>query len=291
MNNRFIAVWVWQKNIRSKDEIEWSSRLASLPGVVFSSLPGRQCIDVRCYSDEPTTLLVLYSAYGGNFSSVEEKDWVAATAPTQIAPLLIRDKLVIYSAEEQLPALQRCYPKRILLHFPAECAFGTGHHATTSTCLRLLCDEARGRVGTPWRLIDAGCGTGILALAALRLGARSAVAFDFDPKAVEIARRNIKRNGSSPALRLLQADVFQWEAAPQEKAHVIVANLFSAILQRAFPRLVQSFVQNHPCALIASGILRDQTDDTIRSARLAGLQLTKKITRGKWVTLQFAYNV
>ena len=135
-------MWVWQKNIRSKDEAEWSARLASLPGVVFSSLPGKQRIDVRCYSDEPMRLLALYSAYGGDFSSVEEKDWVAATAPAQIAPLLIRDKLVIYSAEEQLPTLQRRYPGRTLLQFPAERAFGTGRHATTATCLRLLCDEA-----------------------------------------------------------------------------------------------------------------------------------------------------
>ena len=284
-------MWVWQKNIRSKDEAEWSARLASLPGVVFSSLPGKQRIDVRCYSDEPMRLLALYSAYGGDFSSVEEKDWVAATAPAQIAPLLIRDKLVIYSAEEQLPALQRRYPGRTLLQFPAERAFGTGRHATTATCLRLLCDEAKKREDSSWQLIDAGCGTGILALAALKLGAKSAVAFDFDPNAVEIARRNIARNGGTPSLHLLQADVFDWTASPQERAQVIVANLFSTILQRAFPRLIQSFVRNQPGVLIASGILRDQADDTIRSACTTGLQLTKKVIRGKWVTLQFAYNL
>lgn len=284
-------MWVWHKSIRTKEEAEWSALLGSLPGVVFSSLPGKERIDVRCYSDEPTTPLALYSAYGGSFSPVEEKDWVAATAPAQVAPLLIRGKLVIYSSAEQLPALQRRYPGRVLLQFPAECAFGTGHHATTATCLRLLCDEARKRAALPWKLIDAGCGTGILALAALRLGAQSAVAFDFDPNAVEITQRNIARNGGAPSLHLLQADVFDWTAAPQERAHVIVANLFSTILQRAFPRLIQSFVRNHPGVLIASGILRDQADDTIRSGCAAGLQLAKKVTRGKWVTLQFVYNV
>ena len=244
---------------------------------------------MRCYSDEPTTLLAFYSAFGGSFLQEEEKDWVAATAPEQTAPLLIRDRLVIYSAEKQRASLQRLYPGRVLLQFPAECAFGTGHHATTSTCLRLLCDEAKKRDGTPWRLIDAGCGTGILALAALRLGAQSAVAFDFDPDAVEIARRNIERNGGAASLHLLQADVFDWIAAPKERAHVIVANLFSNILQRAFPRIIQSFVKDHPGILIASGILREQAEETIRSGCAAGLQLTRKVIRGKWVTLQFTH--
>ena len=206
------------------------------------------------------------------------------TAPENTPPLIIRDRLVISASDNPkvLAQLQGKYPGRILLTFPAEQAFGTGNHATTSTCLRLLCDCARQLRGREWTLADIGCGTGVLALAGLRLGAARAVAFAFDPKAVEVAQRNIKRNGGAPNLSLFQADVFKWKPAKAEVADVVLANLFSAVLQKAFPRLLRAMKPQG--VLIVSGILNTQWQETLEAAQAAGLKLQKKVSRGKWTT-------
>ena len=195
-------------------------------------------------------------------------------------------KLVISASSdaEILDALRTKYPRRIILTFPAERAFGTGNHATTSTCLRMLCDYVKKLSPGSWTLADIGCGTGVLALAGLRLGASSAISFDFDPVAVEVAERNIARNGGADNLELFQADVFEWEPLPGQQADVVLANLFSTVLQKAFPRLIAAMKQDG--ILIISGILNTQTAETLAAAEAAGLRVVKSVTRGKWTTAQ-----
>ena len=178
------------------------------------------------------------------------------------------------------------YQRRIILTFPAERAFGTGNHATTSTCLRMLCDHVRHLKPGSWTLADIGCGTGVLALAGLRLGAAHAISFDFDPVAVEVAERNIERNGGAENLELFQADVFEWTPAPGQQADVVLANLFSTVLQKAFPRLIAAMKDEG--ILIISGILNTQAAETLAAAEAAGLKVQKSISRGKWTTAQLS---
>lgn len=282
------AMWCWTRYIPRQTEQEWMRRLADVPNCVFSTTPGRQRARIDCYARQPAPLVALVAAYGGKLSRVEERDWVAAAAPSRIPPLLIRDRLVVCASEENAAAMRERYPRRCVLHFPAESAFGTGHHATTATCLRLLCDEAGRRRGTAWRMIDVGCGTGILAIAALRLGASSALAFDFDPAAVDIARRNAERNGGTSGLSLLRADVLTQPPSPEQRAHVVTANLFSEVLRRAFPQLREYFLPGGGGVLIISGILRDQADETLASALSAGFSLSRTVVRSKWVTMQLS---
>ncbi len=277
-------MWVWKKTAAKSNEAEWQQRVGHLPGAVFSEgfQAGRICIEV--YTETQEEALVLEACYGGKAEAVQTVDWVAATAPENTPPLVIRDKLVISAsaAPDVLAELQGRYPGRIILTFPAERAFGTGNHATTSTCLRMLCDEVRDRT-TPWKLADIGCGTGVLALAGLRLGAESAVSFDFDPVAVEIAARNIERNGGAENLKLFQADVFEWSPAPGDEADIVLANLFSAVLRRAFPRLLAA-MKPGGSILIISGILNTQAEETLADAQAAGLKVLKVVKRGKWTT-------
>jgi ribosomal protein L11 methyltransferase len=148
----------------------------------------------------------------------------------------------------------------------------------------MLCDHVRHLPEKSWTLADIGCGTGVLALAGLRLGAASAISFDYDPIAVEVAARNIERNGGAENLSLFQADVFEWAPQPGEQADVVLANLFSTVLQKAFPRLIAAMKQD--AILIISGILNTQADETLAEAEAAGLLLQRKITRGKWTTAQ-----
>lgn len=278
-------MWAWKKYIHAEQEAEWQERLADFPWAVITAQPQAKRLLIEVYDEEPAKLLALYSGFGGSCSPVEEKDWVAATAPENTPPLLIRDRLVIAASPEQLAELQQRYPRRVVLCFPAEMAFGTGNHATTSTCLRMLCDEAAQRPRGAWRLIDAGCGTGVLGLAGVRLGAQCGICYDYDPVAVEIAARNFERNGGAEQLQLFQADVFEWAPREEEKADVLVANLFATILQRAFPRL-KACLAGPQSVLIVSGILREQAEDTLSAAREAGFELVKKVASGKWVTMK-----
>lgn len=277
-------MWVWKKTIAKANEDEWQQKVGKLPGAVFSEVFHAERVNIEIYTENEEEAAILQACYGGKTESVETVDWVAATAPENTPPLIIRDKLVISASADVavLDELKQKYPNRIILTFPAERAFGTGNHATTSTCLRMLCDEIKQRKG-PWTLTDIGCGTGVLALAGLRLGAQKAISFDFDPIAVEVAERNIERNGGAENLELFQADVFEWSPAPGEQADIVLANLFSAVLMKAFPRLIAAMKPENS-TLIISGILNTQAQETLDTAQAAGLKVIKVVSRGKWTT-------
>jgi ribosomal protein L11 methyltransferase len=119
--------------------------------------------------------------------------------------------------------LAPCPPDVVIIIEPSM-GFGTGHHATTRLCLELLQEiDVSGR-----RVIDVGTGSGVLAIAAARLGASSVIALDHDPDALLNARENVARNGVS-TVEVREADVTALDAPP---AHVVLANLTAAVLQR-----------------------------------------------------------
>lgn len=278
-------MWIWKKTISQSNEEEWQQKLAGVPGAVFSRHFSAKRINIDVYCDEAAQAFALQACWGGSTKEENTTDWVAATAPENMPPLMIRDRLVISTSEAPatLGALKKKYPRREILSFPAERAFGTGNHATTATCLRMLCDEAKRLRGTHWSVVDIGCGTGVLAIAALRLGAARAIGFDFDPLAVEVARRNVERNGGADGLELFQADIFKWAPADEEeKGDVTLANLFSTVLQQAFPRILAAMKEQS--VLIISGILNTQAEETLTSAAKAGLKTVKTVSQGKWTT-------
>lgn len=279
-------MWLWSKHVPAESEGEWLERLSPLPGFVLETGGTRaDRISLLVYTETEQEALLLKACYGGRTEAVEEKDWVAATAPANTPPLHIRDRLILSTGDdpETLAALRAAYPGREVLSFPAEMAFGTGNHATTATCLRMMCDWVKHR-REPWTLADIGCGTGVLALAGMRLGAQRALAFDFDPTAVEIAQRNVARNGGAPGLTLFRADVFEWTPLPEDAADLVLANLFSTVLQRAFPKLKAAMKPDG--VLIISGILNTQAEETLAAAEQAGLRCLQVKSRGKWTTAQ-----
>jgi ribosomal protein L11 methyltransferase len=162
-------------------------------------------------------------------------------------------------------------------------AFGTGHHATTATVLRLLVDFAKARnangISRPWTMLDLGTGSGLLAIAAEKLGAAKAWGCDYDDKAVRVARVNLRRNGTK-RVTIDEADVLKW--TPRERYDCVAANLFHDVLEAAFPKIARSLKRDG--TLFISGILRTQADSCLASGRKAGLVFDEVITRGKWVT-------
>lgn len=279
--------WSWNKLSAAKWEDAWSERIAGNPNAAITKIKGGKTIRITVYCDSEEDAVTLKEYFGGSIRTIKTQDWVAAQNRESRPPLRIRDSLVITdrTEKEELEALQKQFPGRRILSVPAEMAFGTGDHATTSTCLRLICDFAQSRRGTAWSITDIGCGTAVLAMAALKLGAARATAFDFDPMAIEVARHNMARNAATAEqLDLFVGDVFEWTPAPSQKGNLVVANLFSTILQKAFPRIIMAM--NQDAVLIISGILASQWEETKTSAECCGLSFDKVVKRGKWVTAQ-----
>lgn len=277
--------WSWNKLSAAKWEDAWSERIAGNPNAVITQIKGGKTIRITVYCDREEDAAILKEYFGGSVREIKTRDWIAAQNREERAPLKIRNSLVIteQSSAEKLAALRKQFPGRRILSVPAEMAFGTGDHATTSTCLRFICDFAKSRKGTDWIITDIGCGTAVLAIAALKLGARHAAAFDFDPMAIEVARHNMERNDvTAEQLDLFVGDVFEWTPAERQKGDLVVANLFSTILQQAFPRIIAAMKQD--AVLVISGILASQWEETKAAAERHGLFFERAIKRGKWVT-------
>jgi ribosomal protein L11 methyltransferase len=247
-----------------------------LKRLVVTQLHGSTRVRLELFDITKKESEVLLDAFGGEVRDLQRSsaDWVRSVV--QGKPISIRGRLLVSSAEsdESLPELKR---GQQLIRIPASLAFGTGDHATTASCLRLLCDVAQGLVR--WWQLDIGTGTAILAIAAEKLGADKVDAFDFDPVAVRIARQNLALNGSR-RIRLRRQDVLKFVSTGDYQ--VVTANLYSELFLQALPRIWPAVVPGG--YLIVSGVMRDQAEK-VRSA-LFGLQATElaSITRGKWVT-------
>ena len=152
--------------------------------------------------------------------------------------------------------------------------FGTGHHATTRLCLVLLQRlEARGA-----RVLDIGTGSGVLALAAWKLGAGDVVAIDHDPDALSNARDNIARNGAAPSIDIICDDL---ESLRIQRADIVLANLTGAVLVRYAAELRSLAVDRG--YLILSGFAPD--DSAVIRAAFAGLTVITEQTDGDWAAL------
>lgn len=151
-------------------------------------------------------------------------------------------------------------------------ASGPGHHATTRLCLRLLQQlELRGA-----RVVDVGTGSGVLALAAWKLGAGDIVAVDNDPDALDNARANIARNGAGAAIDVVRDDLGQLKVAP---ADVVVANLTAALLVRHVVALMELIRRRG--YLVLSGFAPPQGLVDVMPA-YRRLRLVQELVEGDW---------
>ena len=279
-------MFVWSKLSSEKWADAWEERFSGDPRLVITKLAGKPTVRVEVYCRKKREAQAVQAHWGGVVRELKSRNW-AAMAPEATPPVNVRGKLLVVTEKDSgaLAALRKKHPRRHIISIPPDMAFGTGHHATTATVLRLLVDfaEARNRDDKgkpkPWTMLDLGTGSGLLAIAAEKLGAAKAWGCDYDDKAVRVARVNLRRNGTK-RVTIDEADVLKW--TPREKYDCVAANLFHDILEAAFPKLVRSLKRDG--TLFISGILRTQADGCLAAGRKAGLVFDEVITRGKWVT-------
>jgi len=168
-------------------------------------------------------------------------------------------------------------PEAVNLRLDPGLAFGTGTHPTTSLCLSWL-DQ---HIKQPKKLLDFGCGSGILAIAALLLGLEQADGVDIDPQALEASLANAKANEVEDRLHLYSAEQFAAEHA-QQQYEIVVANILSGPLVELAPTLA-----GHTLAggdIVLSGILAEQADSII-AAYTPYFKMDAPLVEGDWVLI------
>lgn len=273
-------MFVWSK-LSSPQWIDaWEERFLGNPNLVIEYLKGGKSIRLQLFCETEEAALQVKEQFGGSLRKLTHADWEPHVDPPR--PLKVRDVFLLTAEtrDKELAKIQSEFPTRSLISIPPEMAFGTGDHATTSTCLRLLVDISRSRKNQPWSTADLGTGTGVLAIAAQKLGSTDTYACDFDPFAVAAAGRNAARN-QTPDLVPVEQDVLLWE--PREGGYdVVVANLFSTVLIQAWPVISKALGPGGD--LVVSGILATQAWDVFTAAASNGLGFTQVIRKGKWIT-------
>ncbi len=175
---------------------------------------------------------------------IEDKDWEREWMDN-FHPMRFGKRLWICPSWREVPE-----PDAVNVMLDPGLAFGTGTHPTTALCLEWLDGlDLRGKT-----VIDFGCGSGILAIAALKLGAQSAVGIDIDPQAILASHNNAEQNGVADRLRLFLSD----EKPSDLKADVVVANILAGPLKELYP-LISQLVKPHG-VLGLSGILATQAE-------------------------------
>lgn len=197
--------------------------------------------DIACIMKTASSALHLPAVHF-TVTNVPEQDWVRL-AQAQFAPIQISSRLWVVPSWHALPD-----PGAINIILDPGLAFGTGSHPTTRLCLRWLDEHIKGGE----TVLDYGCGSGILAIAALKLGAGRAFGVDSDPQAVLASQANAEKNR-------VQAAFYAPQSIPQFQADVVLANILANPLKLLAPLLADA--TRGGGVLVLSGILADQARD------------------------------
>ena len=157
-------------------------------------------------------------------------------------------------------------------------AFGTGHHPTTRMCLEQL--DALVKPGMD--VLDVGCGSGVLSIAAARLGARHVFGLEIDSVAVNVAKQNVRDNEVQHTVRVVQGTLPHPDAK-QSAYGIAVANISAKVVSEISSYLVRAVHDGGK--VIASGILLENKDGVVQALADAGADLEQTLVDGDWVTL------
>lgn len=206
-------------------------------------------------------------------SGVNEEDW-ANSWKAYYKPIRIGEKIVIVPAWEK-------YEERegdVVVRMDPGMAFGTGTHETTRLVIGLL--EKYVKEGV--RVLDVGCGSGILAICASKLGAGLCRAYDIDPVAVKVARENIKDSGLENVTCDV-SDLLRQVDTTKAPYGVICANIVADIIIRMTPDI--GTFMDEQSVILASGIIVERSEDVIRTFEEYGFRIVEKVEENGWCAL------
>ena len=208
------------------------------------------------------------------FRSVKDADWAEAWKE-HYHPIPVGRRLIIVPAWLKVPG-----GERIPIRMDPGMAFGTGTHPSTQLCLEMIED-----VGG-LNIIDIGCGSGILSVAALKLGAKKALCVDIDPIAVRSARENAVLNGVAERMEVGMGSITEIQSGSFtiKQARLVFANILAPVLVRLLSEGLGELVTNGGC-LILAGIIFDQVDEVEHAAHRSGLRVETRRQLGDWVAL------
>lgn len=250
---------------------------------VFEIEDGSNRWEVGLYFTEApdeVALALLAAAWGAEpfvVSELPEVDWVAHVK-RELAPVEA-GRFFVYGSHDA----DKVPEGAEALLIEAAMAFGTGHHATTRGCLLAL-DRLIGQGVSPARIVDVGCGTAVLAMAAARVFPVVVLAGDIDPQAVDVARANVIANGLDGKVECVEAMGFDHPliegAAPFD---LIFANILKQPLIDLVPDMARYLAPGGRAIL--SGILTTQADEVAAAYSAGGLTLERREDYGDWSTL------
>lgn len=205
-------------------------------------------------------------------NGVNEEDWANAWR-AYYKPLHIGNRMVIVPAwEEYEPA-----ENEIVVTMDPGMAFGTGSHETTRLVIGLL--EKYTKEGC--RMLDVGCGSGILAICASKLGAGECFAYDIDPTAVRVANENVEKSGITN-VKCGVADLLRGvdESRPYD---LITANIVADIIIRMASDVGKLMHEN--TVLLVSGIILGRSEDVVEALEANGLKITERVVDNDWCAM------
>lgn len=208
-----------------------------------------------------------------SISGVNEEDW-ANSWKAYYKPIRIGERIVIVPAWERYDAR----PEDVVVRMDPGMAFGTGTHETTRLVIGLL--ERYVREGDT--VLDVGCGSGILAICASKLGAGQCKAYDIDPVAVKVARENIKDSG----LENVTCDVSDLLRQVDRKAapyRIVCANIVADIIIRMTPDVGE--LMDEQSVLLASGIITERARDVVDCFEQNGFRIVERVEENGWCAL------
>ncbi|MBI4201314.1 MAG: 50S ribosomal protein L11 methyltransferase [Chloroflexi bacterium] len=242
--------------------------------VVRTYLPlDRTAPSRRGMIDVGVRLISLLQPVAGLQERVFDDDELEASWKSHFTLLRVGKRLVIKPTWQDYSAL----PGDSVVELDPGMAFGTGHHPTTRMCL----EELERRLLPGMRVLDLGTGSGILSIAAAKLGAGSILALDVDPVAIRTARANTRSNDVSRSVRVLQGTLPHSQAAPGSFGLVLANITAKAIVSAAGPI---ADVLAPTGGLVASGIIRDRQAE-VEQALQGPLVVLDRRYDGEWVTL------
>lgn len=212
-------------------------------------------------------------------SETEDVDWVN-NWKQYFHQFYVDDILIIPSWEDVKPEDE----DKMVIHIDPGTAFGTGMHETTQLCIRQL----KKHVTKETRILDVGCGSGILGMLALKFGAAYSVGTDLDPCAIDATYENMEVNGiTRDQYEVMIGNIIDdkevQDKVGYDKYDIVVANILADVLVPLTPVILNQLKKGG--VYITSGIIDDKEDTVVEAVKAAGLEVLEVTYQGEWVSV------